>query len=71
MDAEQVVEMGVILGKFSASLPDIKSAINLGSGCSIKFEVPESEYQELTNIYGHGRTKELIVVVGVKEKSGQ
>lgn len=50
--------------KFSASLPEIQSAISIGSGGGrVKLDLPESEMSALVQLAAYGQRKELIVTV--------
>lgn len=50
--------------KFSASLPEIQSAISIGgAGGRVKIDVPESEIAALVQLAAYGRAKELVVTV--------
>ena len=49
---------------FSASFPEIQSAISIGgAGGRIKLDVPETEMAALVKLAAYGRGKELVVTV--------
>lgn len=50
--------------KFSASLPEIQSAISIGGdGARLKIDVPESEIAAIIKLAAYGRGKVLMVTI--------
>ena len=51
------------IATFSAIIPPIKSAILIGEGAQVKFDVDESGIPELAKLATSGRGRELVVSV--------
>lgn len=77
MEQEEGMELGVssleqaehnVIAAFSATLPDIQSALSIGGdgSCRIKIDVPESEIAEVMKLAAYGRGKVLVVTVQAK-----
>ena len=53
---------GEVLAEFSASLPEIQSAVSIGrDGCRLKLDIPASEAAEYHKLAAFGFDKELVV----------
>ncbi len=51
------------IATFTAWIPAVKSAILIGEGAQVKFDVGEDSIEEITKLALNGRSRELIVSV--------